>query len=113
MKRLHVVLTSLLSVLALAAGCAPVVGDACENQTDCGRQMYCELAMPGGYCTQRDCLARACPEGGVCVQFSADVSYCMQACDGNGDCRSGYACVTDFGPWPFCNDKRGEPPTVD
>lgn len=106
-------IAALLLLFLAVPACTPMVGDACESQTDCGRQMYCELAMPGGYCTQRSCLNAACSEGGVCIQFSPDISYCMQACDANGDCRSGYACVTDFGAYSFCNDKRGTPPGSD
>jgi hypothetical protein len=101
-----------LAVVASFGACAPIVGDACEDQTDCGQRLYCELAMPGGYCTQRNCLASPCPEEGVCIRFNADVSYCMKPCQSDSDCRSGYECVTGFGVNPFCNDARGEVPTA-
>jgi len=109
MKALLTALSILVAALASSA-CAPIVGDACDGQTDCGRQMFCELSMPGGYCTIRNCTARACPEQGVCIRFTADVSYCMQTCGSDLDCRAGYVCVMDFGPTPFCNDARGTPP---
>jgi len=95
------------------AGCAPIVGDACTTQSDCGQRLYCELAMPDGYCTSRGCATNPCPAEGICIEFNPDLSYCMQPCDADGDCRSGYTCVKDFGAYPFCNDKRGVAPTVD
>lgn len=105
-------LIALLLVLAPAApGCAPIVGDACEDSTDCGRTMFCELSLPDGYCTVEDCDTRDCPDDGVCIRFTEDVSWCMQPCDGNGDCRDGYTCVQDFGPHAFCNDARGTAPS--
>lgn len=112
MNALRILVASLAAASALGA-CAPIVGDACEDQTDCGQRLYCELAMPGGYCTSRNCATNPCPDEGVCIRFNADVSYCMKPCTSEADCRSGYACVTDFGIHPFCNDERGATPTSD
>jgi len=96
-------LLALAFALAVPTGCAPIVGDSCDTQTDCGRRMFCELSMPDGYCTLRGCVDTTCPDRGVCIRFDADVSYCMARCEDDGDCRDGYRCVTDFGTHPFCN----------
>ena len=108
---MKLLLVAALSALALAPGCSAIVGDACTTQTDCGSSMYCELSLPDGYCTLRDCVDRDCPDEGVCVRFSVDVSYCMLLCESDADCRDGYRCVKDFGPHAFCNDEDGETPT--
>lgn len=92
-------------------GCTAVVGDACETQTDCGRTMFCERSLPGGYCTLKDCRVSGCPSEGVCIAFDEDNSWCMFACDVDDDCRDGYRCVRDFGGHGFCNDVRGVSPT--
>jgi hypothetical protein len=102
---------ALLAVAALIPACAPLVGDSCEDSSDCGRTMYCERSLPDGYCTLQNCDTRNCPEEGVCIRFNEDLSWCMQPCDGNGDCRDGYRCITDFGVHPFCGDARGTTPT--
>jgi hypothetical protein len=102
-----------LAFVAALAACQPAVGDACEVQTDCGRSMYCERSLPGGYCTVRSCHVTPCPEDATCVVFDPDLSWCMALCDRDADCRSGYACVEDFASVPFCNDDRGEPPAPD
>lgn len=101
---------ALLLLASIAAGCSAMVGDACTTQTDCGTSMYCELSLPDGYCTSKSCVDRGCPDYGVCVRFTEDTSYCMLQCTGDSDCRDGYRCVTDFGPYPFCNDADGVTP---
>jgi len=106
-------LALVVATAPLAGACSAVVGDACETQTDCGASLFCERSMPEGYCTLADCHERGCPDEGVCIVFDPDTSYCMAPCESNGDCRDGYACVEDFGPHPFCNDARGEPPSGD
>ena len=100
----------LAAFAALTQACSAVVGDSCEAQTDCGASMFCERAMPGGYCTLKDCVDRGCPEEGVCIVFDPDTSYCMAACERDDDCRNDYICVDDFGTHPFCNDERGLTP---
>ena len=103
-SRLSIALVTLaLAALVLGTGCQAVVGDACEINTDCGTEMYCERSMPEGYCTVKSCEVIGCPDYGVCVSFDLDQSYCMDPCDVDTDCRDGYVCVTDFGPHPFCN----------
>ena len=101
---------ALISIASAAAGCSAIVGDSCTTQTDCGSAMYCELSLPDGYCTLKDCVYHSCPDSGVCVRFTEDTSYCMLQCKSNADCRGGYRCVTDFGLYPFCNDSGGETP---
>lgn len=103
---------ALLLVLLALSGCSATVGDACEAHSDCGATMFCERSLPGGYCTRKDCEVNGCPDGGVCIVFEYDVSYCMADCADNGDCRDGYECVKDFGAHAFCNDKRGEAPKI-
>jgi len=93
-------------VFMLAPACAPIVGDACETQSDCGTSLFCERSMPDGYCTLKNCEDEGCPDEGVCIRFSSDVSWCMQPCSSNTDCRGRYTCVTDFGVHAFCNDAR-------
>ena len=104
------VVTALFALCGGVAGCSAIVGDACETRTDCGRTMFCEPSLPDGYCTIADCVHRDCPDEGVCVRFDDDTSYCMLACESNGDCRDGYRCVDDFGPHPFCNDASAVTP---
>ena len=108
---LLVLLIALGALTTQSTGCAAVVGDSCEEQTDCGQQMFCELSLPGGYCTLRDCEPGGCTEEGVCIRFDEDTSFCMKACENNGDCRGSYRCVQDFGAHPFCNDEDGEAST--
>lgn len=95
-----------LFVLALplyVPGCASVVGDDCAADSDCGTGLVCERSLPGGYCTVEDCLIDGCPDEGVCIEFDTFTSFCMDPCQGAGDCREGYVCVDDFGAHPFCN----------
>jgi len=95
---------TLTLTLLLGTGCQAVVGDACEINTDCGTEMYCENSMPEGYCTVKTCEITGCPDFGVCVVFDLDTSFCMTPCELDTDCREGYVCVDDFGPHPFCNE---------
>ena len=97
-------------VLALAGtiGCAPKVGDACTTNIDCGTPVTCDLSQPGGYCTVQNCLEGSCPEDSVCVTFSNSEKWCMAMCDSGDDCRSGYECLSDLGPHPFCSPQVEE-----
>ena len=93
----------LFATVVMFAGCAAMVGDTCTVDADCGQGLTCDISMPDGYCTLSDCDLSVCPDEGVCIVFDDDTSYCMLPCSGDGDCRSGYLCVTDFGVHPFCN----------
>ena len=99
-------LISMSVALGLAA-CTANVGDACEINTDCGRSMICERSLPEGYCTREKCEIVGCPSDGICIVFTEDLSYCMQPCEVDGDCRDGYSCALGFGGHPFCNDAAG------
>ncbi len=103
MKPTPLVALVVLALASLAAACGAVVGDACENSTDCGQNLVCETSLPDGYCTTRDCDLESCPDDSVCIEFRPDLSFCMASCASNGDCREGYVCVRDFGSHPFCN----------
>lgn len=101
------------SLLALVAACTPKIGDECATSIDCSQQgdRLCDVNQPGGYCTVFNCEPDTCPEeDGVCVAFSYvldpvckelddgrwsrfERTFCMQQCESDGDCRSGYACV--------------------
>lgn len=98
---IHCILTFALSVSLI--GCVASVGDECGTDTDCGQSLVCELSLPGGYCTRRDCRTDGCPNEALCISFDLDTHYCMRPCTGDGDCREDYTCVTDFGLHPFCN----------
>jgi hypothetical protein len=92
--------------LALAAGCAPEIGDKCSTALDCSAQgsRLCDRTQPGGYCTLAGCDNGTCPSEAVCVKFRPAeerlaVTYCMYKCSDSGDCRDGYHCTSasDFG----------------
>ncbi|HEY8942611.1 MAG TPA: hypothetical protein VIM73_00060 [Polyangiaceae bacterium] len=106
---------------ALAAACAPGIGDECQTSADCSQngERLCDITQRGGYCTIFNCEPDSCPDDSVCIVFGADVStapgcagqgdlsrynrsFCMASCGSNSDCRGGYVC-TDLGrpddPW--------------
>jgi hypothetical protein len=87
----------------LAAGCTSQVGDACENGTQCGPQLDCDLTQPDGYCTKSPCEINGCPEPGECIRFDDDSTFCMAHCESSDDCRDNYVCVTNYGDVSFCN----------
>lgn len=94
----------LTAALALAlTACASQVGDACEQNTDCGTDLSCDLSQPEGYCTAGPCRPNECPDEAACIEFSDSSSFCMLRCDDKSDCRDGYECVTTFGDVAFCN----------
>ncbi len=101
------------AVFALAS-CTPEIGDKCVISTDCSirGERLCDTSQPGGYCTQLNCRANACPEDeGTCVLFNGSLpgcgfddrsgpsgsrvgrSFCVAQCTSDADCRSGYSCV--------------------
>ncbi len=94
--------TLALIVTALSA-CAPQVGDSCEQSTDCGRELACDLGQPDGYCTITPCEVNGCPSESVCIRFPNDDRYCMLRCEESSDCRDNYVCVQEYGDAPFCN----------
>jgi len=112
-----------IGLAGLAMGCSAQIGSACTQPTDCSAQgdRVCDTAQPGGYCTILGCLGaagtsgNACPDNGVCVEFQVAVpgcpyddyepartglSFCMEHCGSNSDCRSGYECADPRrAPW--------------
>jgi hypothetical protein len=99
-------MVALAVALAALQGCASAIGDECDYDTDCPAGAYCDSSMPGGMCTDSPCRAGDCPDDSVCVEFSNGQSYCMASCGSDGDCRDGYSCITDIGPYPFCSVKK-------
>jgi len=124
MPRLSEKLLLLCALAALAGACKPKIGDDCKISTDCSAagDRLCDITAPNGYCTIFNCEPGTCPEGeALCVEFGAQRgpaaaaacqnkqspspygrAFCMQTCDDNSDCRSGYTCA-DLGassnPW--------------
>lgn len=89
-----------------ALGCGAEIGDACSNDAECGQGRTCDQSSRGGYCTVTPCEAGSCPEGGVCIEFVNEQTYCMAACDSGDDCRPGYACVREGESGKFCRQAK-------
>jgi hypothetical protein len=76
-------------------------GDDCAQDSDCPRAGVCLLesaGFPSGYCVT-GCdpqTANACGDGYTCVSPAGGNAFCVQACSGNTDCKSGYACAGGF-----------------
>lgn len=103
--------------VATLAGCKPEIGDKCLLSTDCSQtgDRLCDTSQPDGYCTVFNCTGNGCPDEAACVAFRSNVpgcstndrgvartmrAFCVAACEGSSDCRSGYVCAdprTD--PW--------------
>jgi hypothetical protein len=117
-----------LRVLVVAAGgwgalgCTPHIGSQCNLSTDCSSQgdRLCDTSQPGGYCTILNCTSFSCPDHAACVMFETTLpgcnaaaaygdyqqpsrtglSFCMQHCGVDSDCRDGYECKNPrFPPW--------------
>lgn len=96
---------------ALALGCQPQIGSACNLSTDCSQagDRLCDTSQPFGYCTIFNCGANSCPGEAACVATSpAEVGcpyddrhspsrfsrqMCLRVCNSPGDCRDGYDCL--------------------
>lgn len=85
----------------VVSGCDPQVGDTCETGAECnpGSGGICDVSTPEGYCTIADCAPGSCPSEAICVQFDTFTSFCMLACESDGDCRDGLTCRKPEG---FC-----------
>lgn len=77
------------------------LGDGCASSSACSGGLYCEGALPGGYCTT-DCLSDAeCPGEGACFRLAGgdgeEYSVCLLTCVTSSACRTdeGYACDID------------------
>lgn len=75
---------------------------------------YCQslCRIPTGYNTSDfftgDTLPTGtCPGDAICIPAgnygTGDLGVCLDACDGNADCRSGYECLKTFGTHTFNN----------
>lgn len=96
-----------LTLLAIASGCAPKIGDKCTLSTDCSAtgDRLCDSTEPAGYCTVFNCEPNACPDNSLCVAFNEPTckspaesvrferTFCMATCGSDGDCRAGYKCL--------------------
>jgi hypothetical protein len=106
---------------ASALACQPRIGDDCNRDLDCSqlRDRICDTTQPGGYCTQFNCTPTSCPKGeSICVAFNNEPStvpqctnlgrtspyvrnFCMEVCNADSDCRSGYICLDMAEANPF------------
>jgi serine protease len=82
------------------------LGAPCAASEDCGGGLYCDTALPGGYCTT-DCFGDAdCGTNGLCFPLIADdIEYqvCLRACTVDADCGrndNGYICDGDGTCYP-------------
>jgi hypothetical protein len=94
-------LLALAALAALGAGCTPRIGDGCSSSSNCSinGDRLCDTSQPGGACIVFDCQPDRCPDDAICVRFNPSpprraVVACMRACNGDGDCRSGYSCLS-------------------
>ncbi len=85
-------------------------GGACTQPGQCvanGNDPFCltedQFGYTEGYCSEYcSTLSNDCAGDGVCFPFLSDtVGICFDACQGDVDCRPGYAC-TDFGQAFVC-----------
>lgn len=85
------------TVALLIIGCpGPSVGEACDDDTDCGNDaLICDASVEGGFCTIRDCRPGDCPAESICVQFGNYDSYCMRTCNTSAECREDHNCIDD------------------
>jgi hypothetical protein len=83
------------------------VGKSCSGTEQCpGGTCLDPNAYPEGYCTKvcsGDVITEGdpCPTGAVCVQIVQAAAVCLDACNSQADCRTGYACR----PVPDTGDK--------
>ena len=87
-----------------SGGTTPRVGQACTASAACGPGEQCLTGEPGGLCV-KPCTtsgsASECPSGSLCDEdsFLRDdgsgdqrLTVCLQQCEKDEQCRSGYAC---------------------
>lgn len=92
-----------LAALALAAGCAPKIGDKCTVSTDCSAtgDRLCDITEPGGYCTVFNCEPDSCPDDAACINFGATLSNLMEPADGGSSTQIVPACTASQGNSPY------------
>lgn len=80
------------------------IGEPCDSVTDCAGAglglCLRSAAWRGGYCSL-DCASVSCPPDSACVRLeiaeTGTDSYCLDRCETDRDCRSGYRCAGPFG----------------
>ena len=72
------------------------IGAACDEKEDCKSGLCLQEERWGestgwadGYCTEE--CSGGCGRDAKCIELG-DASYCMESCDEDTDCRSGYLC---------------------
>lgn len=85
-------------------------GAACLADTDClGGRCIVGDRWPGGYCTVDQC-ASDCGEQSGCLESEEWGTFCALQCDGESDCRAGFACTRTGRNSPsYCLPVRGLP----
>lgn len=77
------------------------IGEACGTAEECGPEEMCLEDQPGGLCVQECTMpGERCGEGALCDTVNVtlgdggvvDMVLCLQECEGDEDCRTGYGC---------------------
>jgi len=69
------------------------IGDPCNSSNDCNSMLTCLTgsSVPGGYCSQKDCIPSVtpCPDNAVCTDqlTTGPTSACAEPCQADTDCR--------------------------
>lgn len=76
------VITLLVTLAALAAGCGKEIGDACIVGSDCSTSgdRQCDSSQKEGYCTIQGCDYDTCPGEAECIRFFTG-SFSNVTCD--------------------------------
>jgi hypothetical protein len=82
-----------------ATGAACSSSDQCAGDTCLSGEDY-----QGGYCTTERCSQNECSDrGGACIGQENGPALCLDKCNSNSDCRSGYKCQeVDFRDVSVC-----------
>ena len=80
------------------------LGAPCSTSEDCGGGLYCDVELPGGYCTT-DCFSDTDCSGGLCFPLvSGELEYqvCLKSCTDTSECgrNDGYICDGDGTCYP-------------
>ncbi len=79
---------SLITSLALAAGCGGKIGDSCTTSKSCPEMCQTGGGFPGGICTLECDSTDQCPEGWACISDSSGI--CMEVCTTEAECIETY-----------------------
>ena len=88
------------------------IGGACDEDNDC-RDENAVCLPPGGasnnfvdgYCYLPGCgESRPCPEGSGCFQTGDSQTACLDTCENDSECRSGYRCDEPGVCLPGCTE---------